>query len=88
MDNKKLGVKLFTRITRISETEEGLQQANITVYLYDSVDLAYTYFKDFMSEEEWELQLDTGEGFYFVKGNGYDNTIFLETRKVYNNPKL
>ena len=88
MGDRELGVKLFTRITRITETDEGLQQGNISVYLYDSIDLAYAYFNDFMSEEEWDTQLDVGEGFYFVKGNGYDNTIFLETRKIQNNPKL
>ena len=82
MGEKQLAVKLFTRTTRITETEEGLQQGNISVYLYESTDMAYLYFKDFMSEEEWERQLETGEGFYTVKGNGYDNTIFLETRKI------
>lgn len=82
MGNKELGIKLFTRTTRVTETEEGLQQGNISVYLYDSIDLAYIYFQDFIAEEEWKRQLEIGEGFYKVKGNGYDNTIFLETRKV------
>ena len=82
MGDKELGVKLFTRTTRITETEEGLQQGNISVFLYDSLDIAYLYFKDFMTDEEWETQLKNGEGFYKVKGNGYGNTIFLETRKV------
>lgn len=82
MGDKELGVKLFTRTTRITETEEGLQQGNISVFLYDSLDIAYLYFKDFMTNEEWETQLKNNEGFYKVKGNGYENTIFLETRKV------
>jgi len=75
-------MKIFTRTTRVTETEEGLQQGNISVYLYDDSDIAYTYFKDFMSDEEWEKQMETGEGFYEVEGNGYTNTLFLETRKV------
>jgi len=75
-------MKIFTRTTRVTETEEGLQQGNISVYLYDDSDIAYTYFKDFMTDEEWEKQMKTGEGFYEVEGNGYKNTIFLETRKV------
>ena len=74
--------ELFTRTTRITQTDEGVQQGNITVYLYDDIELAYTYFKDFMSDEEWDKQIDTGEGFYEVKANGYTNTIFLETRKL------
>ena len=89
MGNEELGVKLFTRTTRITDAEEGLQSANISVFLYDSVDIAYTYFKDFMTDEEWDKQLETGEGFYYINiGNGYENTIFLETRKVSHNPKL
>ena len=75
-------MKIFTRTTRVTETEEGLQQGNISVYLYDDSDIAYTYFKDFMTDEEWEKQMETGEGFYEVEGNGYTNTLFLETRKV------
>ena len=81
-------VKLFTRTTRITQTDEGLQQGNISVFLYENLDIAYTYFKDFMSDEEWEKQIETGEGFYEVKANGYTNTIFLETKKVPNNTKL
>jgi hypothetical protein len=73
---------LFTRTTRVTETDEGIQQANISVYLYDDIDVAYLYFKDFMSDEEWDKQIETGEGFYEVQGNGYTNTLFLETRKV------
>jgi len=75
-------MKIFTRTTRVTETEEGLQQGNISVYLYDDSDIAYTYFKDFMTDEEWEKQMENGEGFYEVEGNGYTNTLFLETRKV------
>jgi len=75
-------MKIFTRTTRVTETEEGLQQGNISVYLYDDSDIAHTYFKDFMTDEEWEKQMKTGEGFYEVEGNGYTNTLFLETRKV------
>jgi len=75
-------MKIFTRTTRVTETEEGLQQGNISVYLYDDSDIAYTYFKDFMTDEEWEKQMEMGEGFYEVEGNGYTNTLFLETRKV------
>ena len=82
MGKKELAVKLFTRTTRVTETDEGLQQGNISVYLYDSLDIAYEYFKDFMSHEEWEKQIENGEGFYLIKGNGYENTIFLETRKL------
>ena len=75
-------MKIFTRTTRVTETEEGLQQGNISVYLYDDSDIAYAYFKDFMTDEEWEKQMENGEGFYEVEGNGYTNTLFLETRKV------
>jgi len=82
-----LDVKLFTRTTRITQTDEGLQQGNISVFLYENLDIAYSYFKDFMSDEEWEKQIETGEGFYTVESNGYVNTIFLET-KIHNNPKL
>lgn len=88
MGEKELAVKLFTRTTRVTETEQGLQQGNISVFLYESLDIAYAYFRDFMTEEEWDKQIETGEGFYFVKGDGYDNTIFLETRKVSSSPKL
>ena len=35
-----------------------------------------------MSEDEWEKQIEKGEGFYIVNGEGYVNFIFLETRKV------
>lgn len=80
-------MKLFTRTTRVSETEEGLQQANISVFLYDDLDIAYSYFEAFMTEEEWEKQLETGEGFYYYNGQGYNNTIFLETRRVHDLPK-
>lgn len=84
MGQEELGLKqpLFTRTTRVTQTDEGVQQGNISVYLYDDLDLAYTYFKDFMSDEEWEKQIETGEGFYEVKANGYTNTIFLETKRV------
>lgn len=88
MGEAEVAVKLFTRTTRVTDTDEGLQQGNITVYLYESLDIAYTYFKDFMTDEEWEKQIETGEGFYEVKGNGYINTLFLETKKVPNNTKL
>jgi hypothetical protein len=83
-----LEVELFTRTTRTSKTPEGLQQSNISIFVYDNLDIAYTYFRDFMSDEEWEKQIETGEGFYEVEGNGYTNTIFLETRKIQINPKL
>jgi len=82
MGEKELAVKLFTRTTRVTQTEEGIQQGNISVYLYDSIDLAYLYFKDFMTDEQWDKQIETGEGFYEVGGDGYTNTLFLETRKV------
>ena len=75
-------MKLFTRVTRITQTDEGLQQGNISVFLYDDIDVAYSYYQDFMTEEEWDKQLETGEGFYEVQNNGFTNTIFLETRKV------
>ena len=75
-------MKLFTRVTRITQTDEGLQQGNISVFLYDDIDVAYSYYQDFMTEEEWNKQLETGEGFYEVQNNGFTNTIFLETRKV------
>ena len=73
---------LFTRTTRVTETDEGIQQANISVYLYDDIDVAYLYFKDFMTDDQWDKQIKNGEGFYEVQGNGYTNTLFLETRKV------
>ena len=75
-------MKLFTRVTRITQTDEGLQQGNISVFLYDDIDVAYSYYQDFMLYEEWNKQLETGEGFYEVQNNGFTNTIFLETRKV------
>ena len=75
-------MKLFTRVTRITQTDEDLQQGNISVFLYDDIDVAYSYYQDFMTEEEWNKQLETGEGFYEVQNNGFTNTIFLETRKV------
>lgn len=78
-------MKLFTRTTRTTKTEEGVQQANISVFVYDSLEIAHGYFKEFMSEEQWLSQIETGEGFYYVEGNGYDNILFLETRKVPNN---
>tara|TARA_R110000772_G_scaffold148811_4_gene259444 strand:- start:3230 stop:3472 length:243 start_codon:yes stop_codon:yes gene_type:complete len=78
MDNQKL----FVRRTTSTETEEGLQQSNINVFIYESVEFAWTYFSEIMNEEEWKKLLETGEGFYKVKGEGYDNYIFIETRKV------
>ena len=74
--------KLFVRRTTSTETEKGLQKSNIQVYVYDSVDLAWTYFSEIMDKEEWEKLINTGEGFYKVEGEGYVNYIFVETRKV------
>lgn len=74
--------KLFVRRTTSTETDKGVQQSNIQVYFYDSIDLAWTYFREIMSEDEWEKQIEKGEGFYIVNGEGYVNFIFLETRKV------
>ena len=73
---------LFVRTTRVTQTDEGIQQGNIIVYLYDDIDVAYLYFRDFMDDKQWDKQIETGEGFYEVEGNGYTNTLFLETRKL------
>lgn len=74
--------KLFIRRTTSTETNEGLQQSNINVFIYDSIEIAWTYFAEIMDIEEWNKLLDTGEGFYKVEGEGYVNYIFIETRKV------
>jgi len=74
--------KLFIRRTTSTETKEGLQKSNINVFIYDSVDLAWTYFSELMDSEEWDNLLITGEGFYKVKGEDYENYIFIEARKV------
>lgn len=74
--------KLFIRRTTSTETTEGLQQSNINVFIYDSIEVAWTYFAEIMDIEEWNKLLDTGEGFYKVEGEGYVNYIFIETRKV------
>jgi len=74
--------KLFIRRTTSTETKEGLQQSNINVFIYDSIEIAWTYFAEIMNIEEWNKLLDKGEGFYKVEGEGYVNYIFIETRKV------
>tara|TARA_R110002153_G_scaffold29711_13_gene91196 strand:+ start:18412 stop:18654 length:243 start_codon:yes stop_codon:yes gene_type:complete len=74
--------KLFIRRTTSTETKEGLQQSNINVFVYDSIELAWTYFSEIMNEEEWDKLITSGEGFYKVEGEGYDNYIFVEARKV------
>lgn len=82
MGDSELEVRLFTRITRTSKTPEGLQKSNISIFEYESIDFAWAYFSDYITEEQWGRQIETGEGFYFIKGNGIENTIFLETRKI------
>lgn len=84
MGDSELAVRLFTRITRTSKTKEGLQKSNISIFEYESIDIAWAYFSDYITEEQWENQLKTGEGFYNIKGDEFDNTIFLETREVPN----
>lgn len=74
--------KLFIRRTTSTETEKGLQKSNIQVYVYESIELAWTYFSEIMDKEEWENLLLTGEGFYKTKGDDYVNYIFVEARKV------
>ena len=75
--------KLFVRKTTSTETTEGVQQSNITVFVYESFELAWSYFAEVMSEDEWSKQIETREGFYTLKGDGFVNTIFLETRKIH-----
>ncbi|MCG7944969.1 MAG: hypothetical protein N0C84_01335 [Candidatus Thiodiazotropha taylori] len=79
-------MKLFTRVTTVSETNEGLQQARINVFIYDNEEIAYEYFKEWLSGSDWAKQRMLGEGFYTVKKDDYTNTIFLETRCIRDNP--
>ena len=75
--------RIWTRLTRSSETSEGLQQSSIHVYIYDNEDIAYTYFEEAgLTISKWEEALREGECFFDKVYPDHINTFLLEIKTI------
>lgn len=75
--------KLFVRTTQTFVSPEEVQSSRITIYVYDSVDIAKaTFVPQLMSAESFDTLLENKEGFFKKTENDYTNIYFLEVRKI------
>lgn len=90
MDSRELSVekvsqndtRLFVRLTRITDTDEGLQQSRIHINVYDNEEIAWSYYQNEVSFAKWEEAIREGETFFSKRMEGFTNLFFLEIRRV------